>query len=80
MILDGTESFSRTEVMSFQVEIGFLGGIVFFQVGLCTPLQTMDFELILGCGFMREFSSSFTPQILQLPFETLIHYSNEFKN
>ena len=26
--------------MSFQVEIGSLGGTVFFQVGLCTPLRT----------------------------------------
>ena len=27
--------------MSFQGGIGSLGGTVFFQVGLCTPLQTM---------------------------------------
>ena len=27
--------------MSFQVGIGSLGGTVFFQVGLCTPLRTM---------------------------------------
>ena len=26
--------------MSFQVGIGSLGGTVFLQVGLCTPLQT----------------------------------------
>ena len=28
--------------MSFQVGIGSLGGTVFFQVGLCTPLRTME--------------------------------------
>ena len=28
--------------MSFQVGIGSLCGIVFFQVGLCTPLRTMN--------------------------------------
>ena len=27
--------------MQFQVGIGSLGEIVFFQVGLCTPLRTM---------------------------------------
>ena len=27
--------------MSLQVGIGSLGAAVFFQVGLCTPLQTM---------------------------------------
>ena len=27
--------------MSFQVRIGSLGGTVFFQVGLCAPLQTV---------------------------------------
>ena len=27
--------------MSFQVGIGSLGGTVFFQVGLCTPLRIM---------------------------------------
>ena len=27
--------------MSFQAGIGSVGGSVFFQVGLCTPLQTM---------------------------------------
>ena len=31
--------------MSFQVGIGSLGGTVFFQVGLCTPLQTMELYL-----------------------------------
>ena len=28
--------------MSFQVIIGSLGGTVFFQVGSCTPLRTMN--------------------------------------
>ena len=28
--------------MSLQVGIGSLGGTVFFQVGLCTPLRTMN--------------------------------------
>ena len=36
-----TESFAGTDVMSFQVGIGCLGGAVFFQLGLCTPLRTM---------------------------------------
>ena len=35
--------------MSFQVGIGSLGGTVFFQVGLCTPLGTMvSFEIYDG--------------------------------
>ena len=33
--------------MSFQVGIGSLGGTVFFQVGLCTPLRTMNCILVL---------------------------------
>ena len=41
MILGETERFAWTNVISFQVGIGFLGGTVFFQVGLCTPLRTM---------------------------------------
>ena len=32
--------------MSFQVVIGSLGGTVMFQVGLCTPLRTMNAFLI----------------------------------
>ena len=28
--------------MSFQMGIGSLGGTMFFQVGLCTPLRTMN--------------------------------------
>ena len=39
--LGRSESFAGTYVMSFQVGIGSLGGTVFFQVGLCTPLRTM---------------------------------------
>ena len=31
--------------MSFQVGIGSLGGTVFFQVGLCTPLRTMSIKM-----------------------------------
>ena len=33
--------------MSFQVGIGSLGGTVSFQVGLCTPQQTMVNKLEL---------------------------------
>ena len=29
--------------MSFQVGIGCLGGTMFFQVGLCTPLRTVTY-------------------------------------
>ena len=36
--------------MSFQVGIGSLGGTVFFQVGLCTPLRTMG----CPCGMQKE--------------------------
>ena len=32
--------------MSFQVGIGSLGGTVFFQVGLRTPLQTMSVNMV----------------------------------
>ena len=31
--------------MSFQVGIGSIGGTVFFQVGLCTPLWTMILKI-----------------------------------
>ena len=41
MILGRTERFAGTNVISFQVGIGFLGGNVFFQMGLCTLLRTM---------------------------------------
>ena len=34
------------------------------------------FELILGCGFIRQFDSSFAPLILWLRFRPLIHYSS----
>ena len=43
LISGGSESFVGTYVMSFQVGIGSRGGTGFFQVGLCTPLQTMNF-------------------------------------
>ena len=39
LILGGTEIFCGTYMMSFLVGIGSLGGTLFFQVGLCTPLQ-----------------------------------------
>ena len=42
--------------MSFQVGIGFLGGTVFFQVGLCTPLRTMvEYEIYCFMNFRRGF-------------------------
>ena len=44
LILGESESFAGTWVMSFQMGIGCLGGTVFFQVGLCTPLQTMMYH------------------------------------
>ena len=41
--------------MSFAVVIGFLGGTVFFQVGLCTPLRNMqkifNISIILNATF-----------------------------
>ena len=46
VILVGSESFPGTQVISFQVEIGSLSGTVFFQMGLCTPLQTMLYIMI----------------------------------
>ena len=44
LILGRSESFAGTYVMSFQVDIGSLGGTVFLNVGLCTPLGTMVWE------------------------------------
>ena len=32
--------------MSFQVGICYLGGTMFFQVGLCTPLRTMQHRAV----------------------------------
>ena len=56
--------------MSFQVGIGSLSGTVFFQVGLCTPLQTMawkcvstaifggmDISEVPGCHLSQQMSS-----------------------
>ena len=40
--------------MSFQVGIGFLGGTVFFQVGLCTPLQTMVLSMSEVSNFISD--------------------------
>ena len=40
--------------MLFQVGIGSLGGNVFFQVGLCTPLQTMASYRI---GALKNYSA-----------------------
>ena len=37
--------------MPFQVGNGSLGGTVFFQVGICTPLRTM------GCEICPELTS-----------------------
>ena len=34
---------------------------------------------MLGCGFIREFHSSFALLILRLRFRPLIHYSTEVK-
>ena len=36
--------------MSFQVGSGSLGGAMFFQVGLCTPLRTMHYSYF--CFFL----------------------------
>ena len=41
-------SFAGAEVMLFQKGIGSLGGTVFFQVGLCTPLQTMRLGRVMS--------------------------------
>ena len=40
--------------MSFQVGIGSLGGTVFFQVGLCTPLQTIGVILFSHSSYECE--------------------------
>ena len=40
-MLGGSESFAGT-LIPFQVGISSLGGIVFFRVGLCTPLRTVN--------------------------------------
>ena len=42
--------------MSFQVEIGSLGGTVFFQVGLCTPLRTMGGNTWVLLWFQGSFT------------------------
>ena len=47
MVLGRIESFAGTYVMPFQVRLGSLGGTVFFQVGLCTSLETMMCLLFL---------------------------------
>ena len=39
--------------MPFQVGIGSLGGTMCFQVGLCTPLQTMTVCTTLKGGLRR---------------------------
>ena len=49
--------------MSFQVGIGYLGGTVFFQVGLCTRLRTISaleslFISILSSILLRYFELS----------------------
>ena len=40
--------------MSFQMGSGSLGGTVLFQVGLCTPLQTMSLLLNKGMFWVSE--------------------------
>ena len=47
--------------MSFQVGIGSLGETLFFQVGLCTPLQAMYSPVLLI------FSRSINPSSLLPP-------------
>ena len=45
--------------MSFQVGIGSLGGTLFFQVGLCTPLRTMtsfSFEILLNSNLQSLYT------------------------
>ena len=39
--------------MSFQARIGSVGGSVFFQVGLCTPLRTMKMIRENSKGYRR---------------------------
>ena len=51
--------------MSFQVGIGSLGGTLFFQVGLCTPLQTMRWFRRL-CYFYKFKSYRLPPYLFQL--------------
>ena len=52
--------------MSFQVGIGSLGGTVFFQVGLCTPLQTMTKTIPVFLPVDGEASWSLLPSSVSL--------------
>ena len=58
--------------MLFQVGIGSLSGTVFFQVGLCTPLRTMNHRQILLLIFSDfERVKFFPPEIIRKRYEKL---------
>ena len=59
--------------MSFQVGIGSLGGTVFFQVGLCTPLRTMLYCLVSCCLVLCRVASCCVV-LLRVSFSRLDRY------
>ena len=66
------------KVMSFQVGIGSLSGTVFFQVGLCTPLQTMcHISSVLRVGAWLPMPLKNFPQTYPLGNNFLLH-PNDF--
>ena len=56
--------------MSFQVEIGSLGGTI-FQVGICTPLRTMTWSTLIN-SFFNDQGSVGVLKIVSSDFQGLI--------
>ena len=48
--------------MSFQVGIGCLSGTMFFQVGLCTPLWTIDVTDVVNHRMVKNTKTSISSE------------------
>ena len=53
--------------MSFQMGIGSLGGTMFFEVGLCTPLRTM-------CSLLHLQTTTLQSKFFGLNFDQPLSY------
>ena len=58
--------------MSFQVGIVGVGGTVFFQVGVCTPLRTPNSNTRRRCEICSKLTIK-TPSVFIVNFEHILH-------
>ena len=78
MILSGSESFAGTLELTFHMRIGFLGGTVTFQVGLCTPLQNMPLTWMFYRRSLNNSLDHVQERSLRLIYDNFAHSFQEY--